>query len=211
MTFLKKLFLVLINRPSGKALSESKIWTDEELVSEITKSNNTLLFGTLYDRYSTKVYNKCYGFAKNQDEAEDLTQDVFLKLFTKLHSFKGKAKFSTWLYSITYNFCANYVTRVKAKKMGDATESIDDHDYYLSTVEDIEEEDLFELQASRLKIALENIDPEEKSLLLLKYQDDVSIKELQSVLKIGESAVKMRLKRARLVVADKYNNLVDDD
>ncbi|MEL6485029.1 MAG: sigma factor, partial [Bacteroidota bacterium] len=58
--------------------------TDEELVARIVKNNNPLLFGKLYDRYAKMVYNKCYGFARSQDEAEDLTQDVFLQLFIKL-------------------------------------------------------------------------------------------------------------------------------
>ena len=71
----------------------------------------------LYDKYAMMVYNKCFGFAKDADEAKDLTQDVFLKLFVKLASFKEKSKFSTWLYAFTYNHCVNYVTRSTAKKV----------------------------------------------------------------------------------------------
>lgn len=92
--------------------------TDEDLVKDIVEKRDTMLFGVLYDRYSKLVYNKCYGFAKSQKEAEDLTQDVFLMLFVKLGSFKGKSKFSTWLYSFTYNFCVNYVNRDKGRKIG---------------------------------------------------------------------------------------------
>ncbi|NJM78503.1 MAG: sigma-70 family RNA polymerase sigma factor [Flavobacterium sp.] len=83
--------------------------TDDELVKKITKSNNTIYFGHLYDRYETKVYNKCYSFVHNVDEAKDLTQDVFLQVFIKLKTFSFKSKFSTWLYSVTYNFCVNYL------------------------------------------------------------------------------------------------------
>ena len=90
--------------------------TDEDLINAIVQNNDTLLFEVLYDRYATLVYNKCFSFAKNEDEAKDLTQDVFLKLFIKLASFKGKSKFSTWLYAFTYNHCVNYVTRNTAKK-----------------------------------------------------------------------------------------------
>ena len=75
-----------------------------------------MLFEVLYDRYATMVYNKCYGFANGVDEAKDLTQDVFLRVFIKLASFKGKSKFSTWLYAFTYNHCVNYVNRNTAKK-----------------------------------------------------------------------------------------------
>jgi RNA polymerase sigma-70 factor (ECF subfamily) len=206
MKSLKKLFLVLI-KGVGKTLKEAKKLDDETLVAQIVATNNTLLFGTLYDRYSKKVYNKCYGFATSEDEAEDLTQDVFLKLFTKLHSFQGKSKFSTWLYSFTYNFCVNYVNRDKSRKLDDNSYSMSDHDYHLPEVADIQDEDLFELQVSKLKIALENIDPDDKAILLLKYQDEISIKELQAVLDAGESAVKMRLKRARLRVVEEHDKI----
>lgn len=206
MGFFNKLFLVLVNSTKG-ILGKSKELSDADLVAQIITTNNTILFSTLYDRYSKKVYNKCYSFARNEDEAKDLTQDVFLKLYIKLNTFKGKSKFSTWLYSFTYNFCSNYVNRDKARKMSDQSDSMDDHDYYLSQMEDIPEDDLFEMQVSTLKMALENIEPEDKSILLLKYQDDVSVKELQTVLKVSESAVKMRLKRARIRVVEEHNKI----
>ena len=206
MTFFKRLFLVLINKKPGSSLNESKKLSDKELIAQIIETNNTLLFSTLYDRYSKKIYNKCLGFAKSEDEAKDLTQDVFLKLFTKLNSFKGKSKFSTWLYSFTYNFCVNYVNRDKGRKLNDISDSLENHEYYLEE-EDIADEDLFEMKVSKLENAIENIDPEEKAILLLKYQDDVLIKDLQNLLGISESAVKMRLKRARIKVIDEYNKL----
>lgn len=206
MSFFKSIYIVLFST-THSVLEKSKNLTDAELVAQIVATNNSLLFSTLYDRYSKKVYNKCYSFARNEDEAKDLTQDVFLKLFIKLHTFKGKAKFSTWLYSFTYNFCANYVNRDKGRKMSDESDTMDNHEYYLSHMEDVEEETLFELQASQLEKALENIDPEDKAILLLKYQDEVSVKDLQGLLKVGESAVKMRLKRARIRVVEEHNKL----
>lgn len=180
------------------------VCSDEELIVQTLQTNSTLPFSILYDRYATKIYNKCYSFSKNQLEAEDLTQDVFLKLFTKLHTFKRQSKFSTWLYSFTYNFCVNYITRDTAIKKSRVTDAIDHHEYRLSMMEDIKEEDLFELQASVLNKVLNEIAPEEKAILLLKYQDDISIKELQILLNISESAVKMRLKRARIKVMEAY-------
>jgi DNA-directed RNA polymerase specialized sigma24 family protein len=58
--------------------------TDEELVFKIVETNNSQLFAILYDRFSKVVYNKCYGFSKNKEEAEDLTHDVFIRLFVYL-------------------------------------------------------------------------------------------------------------------------------
>lgn len=207
MTFLKRLFLILINKDKkllGADNPYSKL-TDEELVGKIVAKNDTMLFGVLYDRYSRMVYNKCYGFSKSQDEAEDLTQDVFLMLFIKLASFKGRSKFSTWLYSFTYNFCVNYVNRNKQRKMSDKSIPMDDAEYKLT--EEVSDESIYEMKASKLAKSLDMVSPEDKSILLLKYQDGASIKELCDLLEIGESAVKMRLKRAKTKLLEIYNNL----
>ena len=176
--------------------------SDEDLVKAIVSTNDTLLFEILYDRYATLVFNKCFGFAKDEEEAKDLTQDVFLKLFVKLASFKGTAKFSTWLYAFTYNHCVNYVTRNTAKKI--EKQSVDYTDIEdLSEVED--ESSFLTMKVDRLQAALELISPDDKMILLLKYQDFLSIKDIESVLGIGESAVKMRLKRAKDKLIAVYN------
>lgn len=179
--------------------------SDEELVAAIVKSNDTLLFEILYDRYSKMVYNKCFGFANGEDEAKDLAQDVFLKLFVKLNSFKGISKFSTWLYAFTYNHCVNYVTRDVHKKM---EKKAVDSALVEDTYDDEENEYSFlQMKVDKLKVALNLISPDDKMLLLLKYQDFLSIKELESILGIGESAVKMRLKRAKQKLIDVYKNI----
>ncbi len=178
--------------------------TDEELIKKIVEKNDTHLFAVLYDRYAGLVYNKCYGFAKSKEEAQDLTHDVFVRLFVKLRMFKGKSKFSTWLYSFTYNFCVNYVQRDNAKKQEKVTvvtDVIKDEDY------EIDDTSLFELKSEKLAKALEIIDPSDKMVLLMKYQDDMTIKEMQEVLELGESAIKMRVKRAKEKVINAYNKL----
>ncbi|WP_235855825.1 RNA polymerase sigma factor [Flagellimonas aequoris] len=179
--------------------------SDEELVEQIVANNDPLLFGKLYDRYAKMVYNKCFGFAKSESEAEDLTQDVFLQLFIKLRTFKGRSKFSTWLYSFTYNFCVNYVNRNKQLKIRDQSVQVDESDYKLS--EDVPDESLYEMKADKLKKSLDLISAEDKSLLLLKYQDGASIKELVELMDLGDSAVKMRLKRAKERLLEIYNTL----
>lgn len=186
-----------------KTLDNINKLSDEDLVEAIVKTNNTLLFETLYDRYAGLVYNKCYGFAKDEHEAKDLTQDVFLKLFVKLASFKGKSKFSTWLYSFTYNHCVNYVTRNTAKKF--EKQSVDYKDIE-NLSEDEENDDSFlSMKVDKLKVALELISPEEKMILLMKYQDFLTIKEIEEALGIGQSAVKMRIKRAKDKLVNVYN------
>lgn len=182
--------------------------TDEALVEAIVKNNDTLLFEVLYDRFANMVYNKCYGFANGEDEAKDLTQDVFLRVFVKLKSFKGKSKFSTWLYAFTYNHCVNYVTRNTAKKIEKQSVSSDSIE---NIGEDIDSTREFEnMRVEQLKRVMDLISPDEKMLLLLKYQDNLSIKELSEALDIGESAVKMRLKRAKEKLVQKYTNYTKD-
>lgn len=178
--------------------------TDEMLVEAIVKTNDTFMFEVLYDRYASMVYNKCYGFANGVDEAKDLTQDVFLRVFVKLASFKGKSKFSTWLYAFTYNHCVNYVTRNTAKKIEKNSIS---SDYIENIGENVDSTQEFQnMRVEQLKKVMELISPDEKMILLLKYQDNLSIKELSEALDIGESAVKMRLKRAKEKLVHKYNN-----
>ncbi len=208
MTFFKKLFLILIRNPDETFLETEDLYahlSDEELVEQIVANNDPLLFGKLYDRYAKMVYNKCFGFATSESEAEDLTQDVFLQLFIKLRTFKGRSKFSTWLYFFTYNFCVNYVNRNKQRKMSDQSVQVDETEYKLT--EEIPDESLFEMKADKLKKSLALLSAEDKSILLLKYQDGASIKELVTLLELGESAVKMRIKRAKERLLEIYNTL----
>ncbi len=177
--------------------------SDEALVIEIIKTKDNVLFAELYDRYATVVYNKCLGFVASKVEAEDLTHDIFIKLYMKLHMFKGTSKFSTWFYSFTYNFCVNYVQRSSYKK----TEKVQGIEIKENALDEISDQDIFQLKAKKLKKALSEIDPKDKMILLLKYQDELSIKELQVVLEISESAVKMRLKRAKEKVMNMYKKL----
>jgi RNA polymerase sigma factor (sigma-70 family) len=207
VTFLKKLcFIIIGNQFSKKTVSSGKNddYTDLELVERIVSNNDSMLFGVLYDRYSKLVYNKCLGFAKSNKEAEDLTQDIFLMLYVKLGSFKGNSKFSTWLYSFTYNFCVNYVNRNKERKINDNSVKFDVHeDVPVEVTDDL----MLQMQVDKLKKALELIAPEDKTILLLKYQDGASIKELEDILELKSSAIKMRLKRAKAKVTEMYKTL----
>ena len=184
--------------------TEIKKMSDEVLVEKIAKTRDTALFEELYDRYEKIVYNKCYGFSSNATEAEDLTQDVFLKLYLSVQKFNGKSKFSSWLYAFTYNFCINYINRDRELKIKRESVLLDENTI---SIIDVEDEYLFQMKAERLEMALKNISPGEKMILLLKYQDELSIKELQKLLNLGESAVKMRLSRAKSNLIAIYNQL----
>ncbi|MFD0834897.1 RNA polymerase sigma factor [Mariniflexile aquimaris] len=184
----------------------TSLLSDEELVEQIVKTKNDILFGVLYERFAHVVYNKCYGFTRTKEEAQDLTQEVFVKLFVKLPSFSGRSKFSTWLYAFTYNLCVDYVKKNVLQKVH--SNDLDPENYEQAHLQiEVDDSSLFKLKEETLKKALEIIAPEDKMILLLKYQDDFSIKNIMEVLEIGESAVKMRLKRAKARIIVAYNNL----
>ncbi len=94
------------------ALSESL--TDEEIVDRLKAGESTRYFEMLYRRYRSRVYDKCKGLAKDRKLAVELTEDIFSKVYEKLPTFKQKSSLSTWLYSITYNHCIDYL-RTKKK------------------------------------------------------------------------------------------------
>jgi RNA polymerase sigma-70 factor (ECF subfamily) len=129
-------------------------------------------------------------FIKKPEDAKDLTHDIFLRVFISLSQFKGNALFSTWLYSITYNFCMTFL-----RKKNIVVELFDNHD--TSDEVEIDDQEFLQIRARQLEWALFEISPEERMILLMKYQDDMSIKDIQETLSLGESAVKMRLKRAK--------------
>lgn len=179
--------------------------SDDILVDKIVKTNNQHLFGVLYDRYANVIYNKCLSFVGDQDEAQDMTQDIFVKLFVKLRTYQAKSKFSTWLYSFTYNFCINHIQRKLNEERKSYTVTEDLIDTYEEDL--INDEKIFQLKVEKLQLSLKKMNVEEKSILLMKYQDDFSIKDISEALEIGESATKMRLNRAKNRLLKIYNQL----
>ena len=170
---------------------------DVEIIKKIKHEHNTNLFGILYIRYSSKVFEKCNSLLKDPVLAQEFVQDIFCKVFEKLSDFRGESNFSTWLYSITYNHCIEYL-RVK-KKM-----NYPDWNSQHELPDVIDELNEKEINSERLMKILEMIHPEEKALLTMHYIDNVPIAYIQTALKISESATKMRLKRARDRVAFLY-------
>ena len=171
---------------------------DIEIIKKIKHEHNTNLFGILYIRYSTKVFEKCNSLLKDPVMAQEFVQDIFCKVFEKLIDFRGESNFSTWLYSITYNHCIEYL-RVK-KKM-----NYPDWNSSHELPDVIDEIDDKEINSDRLMGILDQIHPEEKALLTMHYIDNFPIAYIQTALKISESATKMRLKRARERVAYIYS------
>lgn len=167
--------------------------SDEDLISLILKERDKVHFKVLYERYYGKVLNKCYSFIKNRDLSVELATDIMARAFEKLDTFKGNSSFSTWLYAITYNNCIDYLREKKKLHYPEWNRKQELPD--ISEAEEVDESD--KISYEFLVELMEKLHAEEKALLLMKYQDDMSLKQISGSMRITESAVKMRLKRAK--------------
>jgi len=173
---------------------------DNDLINRITAFGANESFSILYKRYHKKVYDKCYSFVKNRDTARELTNEIFSKTYEQLGKFRYRSSFSSWLFTITYNHCIDYLRKQKQlhypnwNRENEITDIIDEP-----------EERIDDINYDNLLVILEMIHPEEKAMLLMKYQDNISIKTISEAMRISEDAAKMRLKRARTRVMFLYN------
>jgi len=172
--------------------------TDNDLVTTIVNTANPAekrrLMGLLYDRIIVQVYRKCLYMVHNKEIAKDLTHDIILKVFLKLDTFRGDSQFQQWVSAISFNHCLSYLEKKKKVKLEDL-----DLVYHNLTANDyeLEEKYLLENELNCLELVMKKISPHEKALLIMKYYDEMPIKEIASTLNIGESAAKMRLLRIR--------------
>lgn len=174
--------------------SRVKALPDEELVARYLETQDGIYFNTLYDKYAGKVFGKCISLLKNEFDATDATQDIFMKILLKMSTFGGQSKFSTWIYSITYNYCIDRIRRQKKEQMvtSQAPEELPEKE-----VSEVSDAQLLEVKVLQLKKVLDEMNSNDKVILLMKYQDGLSITEISEMMKLSESAVKMRIKRAK--------------
>lgn len=172
---------------------------DDELIQKISHDNSSKYFEELYKRYYSRVLDKCYSFVKNRQLAEELAEDIFSKVYEKLPSFRNLSAFSSWLYSISYNHCIDYL-REKKKLHYPSWNRENEIPEIIDETEDMAED----IDYDKLMNILELIHTEEKALILMKYKDNLSMKQIGNALRISEDAAKMRLKRARARVLYLY-------
>lgn len=181
--------------------------TDEEIVERILQHNEQSRASgleVLYDRYSPKVFHKCLSLIKDREAAKDCTHDIMVKVFMNLANFKGRSAFSLWVHSITYNYCMDYLQKQKRFDFSEYAET--EYDNLASDDESLEIKKLQDLKLTQLEEMLERLHPDERLLLMMRYQDGMGVKEIAEMLGVGESAVKMRLKRTR----DRLAELIDE-
>ena len=150
----------------------------------------------IYKRYYAKVYHTCFSYARNHDDAFDLTQDVMIKVFGNMEGFEGKSSFSTWVFSITRNHCLSKFSRKKMLLYEDiyAANNLIADEISSDDLENRKRKEQVELELQKY---LDLLPENDKKLIELKYFHNYSVKDLQHVFDLSASAVKMRLLRAR--------------
>ncbi|WP_338876634.1 sigma-70 family RNA polymerase sigma factor [Spirosoma sp. SC4-14] len=161
--------------------------TDEQTHQNVS----TDTFDLLYKQYVKKVFQKCLSMTKDSDTAQDYTQEIFLKAFTKLNSFQSRSTFSTWLFSITHNYCLDQLRINSRYVLEDLSDDL------VSQLKETEYQQSADYKLQQLENLLAQLSAEEVMLLRLKHEQNMSVKELSKHYQLTESAVKMRLKRSR--------------
>lgn len=187
---------------------------DIELVRAF-KNGDRESFVELVTRYTEKVHNLAMRISRNESDAEEILQDVFLTVYKKIQTFEEKSAFSSWLYRITAN---TSFMKLRARKKHTAA-SLDDMDYnangdyflsgrsdacdlnYMSTRHELRRE---------LQSAIKRLPDEYKTIFVLRDVDGLSNQEVGEVLNLSVPAVKSRLHRSRLMLRRKLQRFYDD-
>lgn len=183
--------MILLLNPLLTNISDSS--KDEVIIEKYLASQKGVYFDILYKRYSSKVYAKCISMLKDETAAQDAVQDIFMKVLTSLSKFSGKSKFSSWLFSISYNYCIDIIRKSKKNKSVSIEKLVDVKDEGT----DIEDHMVMETKYEQLKIIIEELPIKDKAILLMKYLDGMSIREIGANMNKSESAIKMQIKRAK--------------
>jgi RNA polymerase sigma-70 factor (ECF subfamily) len=179
--------------------SEGYNVTDDRPLVERAKRGDMDAFRRLVESSMTKVYWIAYDLTGSRRDAEDLSQDVFLKAFHSLDSFRGDAKWSTWLYRITVNTCLDYLKSPARKRMQLDNPTSDDGlprnvDFHEPLTPDrITESRMIQVNIER---ALDSLSPQERSVFVLRHYHDLPLKQIADTLSVAEGTVKSHLFRA---------------
>jgi RNA polymerase sigma factor (sigma-70 family) len=160
---------------------------------------NTRAFAVLVDRYKNFVFSLSLKMLQCHEEAEEASQDTFIKVYKSLAKFKSESKFSTWLYKVTYNTCLD---RLKSKK----------RTVPLTSITDIEEKEIISLAnvldtiesrecKQMIQKCLDMLAGEESFLLTLYYFHENSLKEISKIIGVNENNLKVKLYRSRIKLA----------
>jgi RNA polymerase sigma-70 factor (ECF subfamily) len=151
-------------------------------------------FGHLVEMYQGPVYNLCYRMLGNVDEAEDASQETFMRAFFSIQRYDNRRPFSTWLLSISAHYCIDQLRRRRVKlipfqdlRYEDIADSAPNPETATSIHED----------QQRVRVLLDELNPTDRAAVILYYWNDFSYEQIAESLNLTVSAVKSRLHRAR--------------
>ena len=179
---------------------------EKELISR-AKKGDVSAFEELIAGYEKKVYNTVYRFFNNSEDAMDITQEIFIKVYTSLHSFREDSSFSTWIYRIAVNTCIDFLRKKK-----DETLPIKDemplgndlkHSSYTQLPEDFVEKQ--ELKEVLLK-AINTLPKEQRICVILRDIQGFSYTEMSDILMCSLGTIKSRLSRGRRALREKLKS-----
>lgn len=178
---------------------------DEAQMIASILDGDTELYHDLIRPYEHSVYSMALSFMKNESDAEDVAQETFLKAFRNLGQFRGQAKFSTWLISITLNEARGRLRRQSVVRMEILDETLEEagrvqsallHEWREVPSDALERKEVREI----LQEAIRNLSPIYREVLLLRDVEELSIEETAAALTISTATVKVRLHRARMMM-----------
>jgi RNA polymerase sigma-70 factor (ECF subfamily) len=169
---------------------------DQTLVAR-SRDGDREAFATLVRKYQSKVLTLATRILDNRSEAEDIAQDIFVKVFQSLHEFRGASRFSTWLYRITVNHCLNCLRRRTRQQqtlvLSEPAEWIQESPAS-NPYRTLEQKERWTLVQAKLQ----ELSPEHRTIILLRDFEGLSYDEIADVLQLESGTVKSRLHRARM-------------
>lgn len=166
----------------------------EEII-ERAKDGEESAMEHIFMNFKDMVYNVCYRMSGRREDAEDWTQETFLRAFSAIKGFRGDSSLSTWLYRIAVNVCLSNLRRKR-------TVSLDEVEYKVGNEKD-EDDDLVE----QVQIVLGQLPPLYRTVLILRHFEELSYEEIASVIKRSVGSVKIALHRARKKFKEKMEEL----
>jgi len=168
---------------------------EENLYIKRIMDGETELYAGFLDRYSRPIYSLVIQIVSSSEDAEEIVQDIFLKAFRSLHTYRGDSSFSTWLYRIAYNMAIAFTRKRKYEFLA-IEESV------INNVPDDKADSILfpsdsEERIMQLTAAIEKLNAEEKAIITLFYYEEKSVEETADITKLSVSNVKVKLHRIR--------------
>lgn len=177
---------------------------DNQLIKRILDGNHNA-YGQLVDQYKDLVFSLALRMLKNREEAEEVAQDAFIKVYKSLDKFKGDSKFSTWIYKVTYNTCLDNIKKNK-KHLNNV--SIDEFTFNkIETIDNALEGMIKAEKSSLIKQCINRLSSDDSYLLTLYYFEELSLDEMSDIINASSNTIKVKLFRARkklAVILEKY-------